>query len=195
MKTVTIYCLCDPSTCKVRYIGRTTKKILSQRLAEHISKSKYFDKYFPGKKANHKVNWINSLLNQGKEPIIKKICQIQGWKESHDLERKIISNHCNKRNLTNSDDRGEGWVNKIISEEQKIEISKTLKIYYKTNENAKAKSVEVYFGSKYIGVYSSATKFAKEINTSVRSVTRVAAGEYGRKTVKGYSVKYISCPV
>ena len=68
---VKIYCLYDPISCKIRYIGRTTKKILENRLIEHISKSKYFNKYFPSKNFPHKVNWINSLLKQGIKPGIK----------------------------------------------------------------------------------------------------------------------------
>ena len=47
---IKIYCLYDPISCKIRYIGRTSKKILEHRLIEHISKAKYFERYYPGKR-------------------------------------------------------------------------------------------------------------------------------------------------
>ena len=95
---VTIYCLYDPIDCKIRYIGRT-RKPLEIRLIEHVSKSKYYNTYFPNKKPPYKVNWIKSLLNQGREPKIKKLTEIEGWRESHVFEKKLIGKYKNKFNL------------------------------------------------------------------------------------------------
>ncbi len=88
---VKIYCLYDPLECKIRYIGRTKKKVLEHRLLEHISKSKYFERYYPGKRKTYKVNWINKLLNEGREPKIKYLTSIEGWSESHKFERNLIN--------------------------------------------------------------------------------------------------------
>ena len=80
---VKIYCLYEPDTLKIRYIGRTKKKVLEHRLLEHISKSRYYNRYYPGRKAPYRVNWINSLLNKGLEPKIRLLCEVEGWEESH----------------------------------------------------------------------------------------------------------------
>ena len=162
---VLIYCLYDPIECKIRYIGRTTKKVLDHRLIEHITKSRYHNRYYPGKKATHKVNWINFLIKEGREPKIKKLCEVIGWKESHIFERDLIKKYDEKRDLTNADDRGIGHKNKIITDEQKIQISNTLKKFYETKLNPRAKCIEVYdLNGKFLETYESATEFAKILN-------------------------------
>lgn len=61
MKRETIYCLTDPQTFEVKYVGRTTKDP-AVRLKQHLS-------------ANNKGNgglqhWINSLKKINKKPTI-----------------------------------------------------------------------------------------------------------------------------
>lgn len=189
---VSIYVLYDPRDCKIRYIGRTSKKVVKHRLIEHITKAKYYNIYYPGKKESHKVNWINKLLKEGVEPCIKTIATVVGWTESHNLERSIINKYKDTRNLVNSDDRGEGLKNKVVSDEEKLKISNSLKIYYTTNLNNKAKSIEVYdLDGNYITTYKSATEFANILNIVTRKITRVANGEYGRTQIQGYQLKYV----
>ena len=43
---VNIYCLYNPITSKIRYIGRT-KSDLNKRLQQHICKAKNNEKYYP----------------------------------------------------------------------------------------------------------------------------------------------------
>jgi len=187
---VNIYALCDPITCKVRYIGRTSKKVITHRLIEHITKAKYYHVYYPNSKKPHRINWINSLLDKGYEPVIKLITRIEGWKKSHDVERELIKKHLLKRNLVNSDDRGEGSKNRIVTDTEKNKIRNSLKDYYSTNLNAKAKPIDVYdIHGNYLKSYPSASAFAKELGTSPRNVTRVAKSE-GKRTIKKYQVKY-----
>ena len=189
---VTIYALCDPICCKIRYIGRTKKVDIRHRLIEHISKSKYHNVYYPNVKASHKVNWINSLLKKGVEPVIKKLCVVEGWLESYEEEKRLISKYASKRDLTNFLDCGPGNY-KSRSKEEREKISNSLKIYYKTNKNSRAKEINVYdLNGNFLSSYKSATDFAKVLGVLPRAVTRVAAGEYGRKTIKGYVVKYIT---
>ena len=66
IKHGSIYCLIDPNTKLVRYIGLTIN-LLKIRLNEHISTSKC------DKSNQHKSNWIKSLLKENKKLIIKLI--------------------------------------------------------------------------------------------------------------------------
>jgi hypothetical protein len=188
-KKVIIYCLIDPITCKVRYIGRTTKKNIKHRLIEHITKSRYFSHYYPNKKNTHKVNWINSLLKKGEEPKIRKLCEVIGWEKSHFLERCLIKKYLLSRDLTNIDDKGTGEANKVITDEQKQKISNKLKAHYLTNINARSKSIDVYDSDgNYLKTYVSANSFAKLIGVSPSKVSKTARGLM--KRVKGYQIKY-----
>jgi hypothetical protein len=193
MKTteVKIYVLYDPRDCKVRYIGRTTKKVLKHRLIEHISKARYESVYYPGKKSSHKNNWIKSLLNNNIEPQIKLLTKVNGWKESHVVEKCLINKHCISKNLVNANDKGIGGLNQIVEKETKEKISSSLKQFYKTNLNSCAKAIEVYdLEGNFIESYASATEFAKKLNVNARQVTRIASGGPGRRQIKGFQIKY-----
>lgn len=156
---IKIYCLYDPNECKVRYVGRTSKKVLEHRLIEHISKSKYFEKYYEGKRIPHKVNWIKKILSEGREPKIKLLTEIEGWSESHQFERQLIKKWKDVRNLVNLEDRGEGNINRIVTEDDKLRISNSLKEYYKTNKNAVSKTVYVYnLEGEYLTSFESSRK-------------------------------------
>jgi hypothetical protein len=144
---VNIYCLYDPTDCKIRYIGRT-RKALEIRLIEHISKSKYYNKYFPNRNPPHKVNWINSLLKKGVEPKIKKLTEIKGWNESYIFETLLIGKYKNKFNLLNAQDRGIGPESRITTEATKKLISKTLKEKHERNE-IKKKTTKLFLFDKY----------------------------------------------
>jgi len=188
---VNIYVLYDPRECKVRYIGRTTKVNIKHRLIEHITKARYHNVYYPGKNAPHRTNWINNLLSEGVNPCIKLICVVKGWSESHVVEQCLINRYKQTRNLTNCDDRGEGNLNRIVTDNDKLNISNSLKTYYETNINNKAKEICVYdLEGTYVSMYPSATAFADFLGVPTRHVTRVASGTYGRRQVKGFQVKY-----
>ena len=163
---VKIYCLLDPKTCKIRYIGRTSKKVLHHRLIEHVTKSKYYEKYHPNKKCTYKVNWIRSLLNEGLEPKIKLLIEVDGWKESHIFERNLINKYKSKLDLTNLDDRGEGNKNKIVSKEDRVRISESLKKYFKEFPQKK-KAVFVYHrNGEFYKEFESSAIAEKELNIS-----------------------------
>jgi hypothetical protein len=144
MKKVKIYCLYNPEDCKIRYIGRTTKLNLKHRLIEHITKSKYFEVYYPNLKLPHKANWINSLLKKGIEPKIKLLTIVDGWEESHVFEQKLINKYKNKYNLTNSQDRGDGGLNNNLTKETRKKISENLKQGYSSGRIVKPNK-KVYF--------------------------------------------------
>lgn len=176
---VNIYCLYDPFACKIRYIGRT-RKSLDTRLIEHISKSRYYHKYFPGKKIPHKVNWINSLMDKGYEPKIKKLTEVVGWKESYIVERDLIGKYKDKYDLLNAQDRGEGPESRITSEATRALISKTLKERYERNEISKpTKKVYIFNNSGTLEfTEESLTSAAVFFNISRKGIaSRLASGK------------------
>lgn len=133
---VKIYVLKDPITNEIRYIGRT-KNFLNKRLNGHLSKAK------TNKNKSYKDNWLLSLSSK---PKIEQLATIIGWKESHIYEQNLIKEYLKKGyNLTNLDDRGEGEVNKIISKEQKLKISKKVKEMHDNNQlSCNRKAVDIY---------------------------------------------------
>lgn len=111
VSVVYLYTLNEPDTGEIRYVGKSED--VNKRLKEHIRKSK--------RNKTHKDNWIQSLLNQNKSPILEiyKVVPESSWGE---CEQKLISELREKGlNLTNIANGGEGGnlgsiVNKKISE-------------------------------------------------------------------------------
>jgi hypothetical protein len=133
---VKIYCLYDPYTLKIRYIGRT-KCSLEKRLREHISKSKNYLKNTSNEQGSYKINWINSLLKIGLKPKIRLLTLVEGWEESHILEKELINKHLVKHNLVNGDDRGPGKLSKNISKKSEKERIEKIKDFFSKEENKK----------------------------------------------------------
>lgn len=183
MKNVKIYCLYDPETCKIRYLGRTTKKNIKSRLIEHITKSKYWKIYYPNSKPSHKINWINSLLNKGLKPKIKLLTTISGWEESHIFEQNLINKYKIKFNLTNSQDRGDGGLNNNISKETKQKISNNLiEGYYSGRINKTVK--KVYFFDKNANFL-----FSKESLTNASEFLNIDLKQLSKKIIKNNSCR------
>lgn len=180
---VNIYVLIDPTTLKIRYIGRTVNS-LSTRLIGHISKSK--------KESTHKALWINKLLKNGEIPIIKLFKVINGWKESHKYEQMLINKALmHGFNLTNSDDRGEGAINKIITEEQKVKISNSLKDKYKKGilKPTRTTSISTFdLNGNFIKKYSSCKECCLDIKIPQSSLENVLCKRV--KRWKNYQITY-----
>lgn len=127
---IKIYCLYEPHTCKIRYIGRT-RSSLKRRLIQHKSKAR--NNY----SNSHKENWIRKLLKNGIEPRIRLLTTLDmSWKESHEFEKSLISKHYLKHNLTNGDDRGPGGLGgkNICVDMEKIRVDK-IKSHFSKPEN------------------------------------------------------------
>ena len=92
-----IYCLKDPKTLKIKYIGVTVSD-LKQRLSQHIYDSK--------NNGTHKRNWIKGLISQNKKPIIclLEYCNYKNWEQKEKLWIKRFEN------LTNTSQGGVGVV-------------------------------------------------------------------------------------
>ena len=93
-----LYCLKDPNTLEIRYIGITTAS-LKARLSQHLYDVKV-------QKGTHKINWIRSLLLKNLKPIIEllEICDESNWEEREKFWIK------NVLNLTNTDEGGKGII-------------------------------------------------------------------------------------
>lgn len=165
---VKIYVLIDPITLKVRYIGRT-KSTLKKRLGEHVSKSKY--NYCN----THKGAWIRSLLNVNLKPIIRKLTEIDGWEESHKLERSLINKYQNR--LVNHDDRGFGGLNRTYTQEQKDNISNSLKKYYKLNQIQTVTPIHSYnYDGTYFSSHASIKQASMDLNIYHGTISKHLCG-------------------
>lgn len=85
-----IYCLKDPISQEIRYIGFTTKT-LKYRLSKHIDNAKY------NKHNKHLCNWILKYLKLNLKPIIEliEICNKDTWIEREKYWIKYYSNLLN----------------------------------------------------------------------------------------------------
>lgn len=67
-RLIYIYTLSDPSTNTVKYIGKTVD--IKQRYKDHIKVAKSTNIHTPN------INWVRSLINEGKQPIMEIIDEI-----------------------------------------------------------------------------------------------------------------------
>lgn len=191
---VKIYVLKDPITNEIRYIGRTSKKELKQRLSEHISKAKYCERY--NRRKTHLINWIRSLIDKNLSPIIEEINKVEGWKYSHQVERETIEKYKKTYNLTNLEDKGAGIFNHYVTSDTKTKISNTLKQRYKEgmpNYGSISNSKIVYqFDKKgnFIQNYSSAAEASKILDICSVSITGNCSKPWKNKSAKGFIFSY-----
>lgn len=181
---ITIYVLVDPLTLKVRYIGRT-KCSLQKRLREHYCKSK------KNAKNNHKANWINKLRTLEVKPIIRKLTIVEGWAESYIVEKCLINKY--KERLLNHDDRGEGGINKIITKEQKVDISNGLKRYFELNRDnlSYCKKIYVYTANgEFYNEYPSIKNAARQIGFPYTAIHKYFRSVYKKPYRKLWQFSY-----
>ena len=112
MRTSYIYCLKDPNTLAIRYIGQTLN--IKSRLSLHIH----------GSKTQSKKEWIESLKIENKKPIIEVMEQcdqsISTDRERHHISRAMQENII----LLNHNSPGGG--NRNSSNNKRKNISYTL---------------------------------------------------------------------
>lgn len=182
MELIKIYALIDPVTCKIRYIGRT-KASLPMRLSQHIFRARR-----SGKKT-HKNAWISSLLRINSKPKIKLLTTVEGWEQSHVIERCLISKYRDR--LVNHDDRGEGQKNKILSDEYKKSISNTLKKGYSSGRipHPRNRPVFVYdYAGNYLFSFKSGSEAGDTLHIPKASVRKACRGE--KKGISGFQFRY-----
>lgn len=158
-----IYIMKDPDTLEIRYVGKTVKKSLVARLGEHIQDSKR-------EKNNHRVNWIRSIIERGKIPVIEEIDKCP-WNESQGLETYYISYYKSMGcNLVNETEGGEGNLGGIASKET-IE---------KRKESLRKKLPKVYqydLEGNFIKEWNNAPEAADALGFKSNGITRCIRGD------------------
>lgn len=161
---VYIYELIDPISNEIRYIGRTINPKI--RLRGHLSKSKKFN--------THRDCWIRSLTSVGEKPILNIIDELEcSWEYSYKIERLYIKKYLKLgHRLTNTDDKGVGGINKIITKEQRLKISKTVKkLHMEGKLSCGRKPVDLYdLKANFIKSFVSYTECAKYIGVSDKHI-------------------------
>lgn len=167
---VYIYALVDPRSTKIKYIGRT-KCLIEKRFGEHISKAKLrYDN-------TNKSKWIRGLAKEGLKSLVRKLTSIDGWSNSHAFERKLVAKY--KDRLLNHDDRGEGGLNHIVSEETKRKLSKIIKEGFDSGKIAKAynKKVHVYnLNGDYLETFVSHKIASKKLGITYSALYKCTKG-------------------
>jgi hypothetical protein len=113
-KQIYIYGLYDPTTYKLRYIGKAQN--LTKRLWEHIKDAK-------GGQRTHKGAWIRKLLKEEKKPIIATIQKTTKETWQDDEKMCIAQAKAEGANLTNHTKGGDGIPGYRHSEKTKQKIS------------------------------------------------------------------------
>ena len=170
-----IYVLKDPRNDKIRYVGKTVST-LKVRLKQHLYAARN------PKSLNHRINWINSLLESGAEPLIEEIDSCK-WCESQSLETHYIKYYKELGyDLVNETDGGEGNAGLVYSEER-------LK---STKERIRKNLPEIYQCDLYgtiIKKWSNAPEAAEALGISSSGITRCLRGE--RNKYKNYIWKLV----
>jgi len=132
-----IYGLTDPDTQEVRYIGKSTSGL--KRPKEHKKPCNL-------KTPSHKVNWIKSLINEGKTYGIIIIEETETPEALDGREIHWIAEYkARGAKLTNGTDGGEGALGRVLTEETKNKMSERRKKYYEDNPE---KAIEVGLKSR-----------------------------------------------
>jgi len=198
MRKIYIYCLKDPETNDIRYIGKTTN--INTRLKAHITRSRH-NKY-------HSARWVQSVLKKGLKPIIELVeeCTEENWAER---ETYWISYYRQYFDLTNILEGGEGGstfgrLGKPWSEEQRknnrkarlgVGVSHTeegnkkraegIRRYYEKN---KKPVLQYDLDGKFIKEWESAVDAGKELKISYSDINRVCKNN--KYTSAGFMWRY-----
>jgi len=156
--TVFIYVLIDPTTEKIRYVGKT-KNLPKTRLSGHITEAK---KLYNN---THKSRWIRKLLKQNLKPEIEIIDEIpkyeyELWEEFYIKLLKSFG-----APLVNSDETGRGNTNAKHNFKKHIDdISKNV--------------VQYDMKGNFIGEYESMREAERKTGIDHGAISRSCIGEY-----------------
>lgn len=166
MKKYKIYCLKNPDTMEIRYIGVTTAKYISSRLSQHYYSANHNFQ-------THVAKWIRKI---GKKPIIEliEICNENNWEKR---EKYWIKKY---NNLTNIHEGGKGVV--INRNKTSIERSAQAKCI---------KIVQLDNNGNLLNIFNSIKEASKHIKAkSHSSISNVLNNNYGAKTAFGFQWFY-----
>jgi hypothetical protein len=162
MKEFKIYCLKDPDTMEIRYIGVTTSKYISRRLSQHnyCANNNY---------QTHVAKWIRKI---GKSPIIEliEICNKDNWEEKEIYWINYYDN------LTNIHEGGKG----VIIDRKFTSIERSAKAH-------NVKIVQLDNDGNLIKIWNSIKDATIYFNgKSKSSICNVLKNNYGAVTAFGY---------
>jgi hypothetical protein len=212
-KKFVIYGLFDPDTKDIRYVGITSRSVIS-RLSEHLRKAK--------KGKTYKDRWVAKLLSNGKVPLLCILYTASSFEEVKALEICFIFYFRNSgHSLVNTTDGGDGALGlkhseeyikrlvlrckgKKLSENHKLAIRKGNIIPAMLGKHHSEKTKQI-LRDKSLGQVSSQRKKVMCINTGEEYPSLMEAGKqlkisykcihkqiYGLlKTYKGLRFKYI----
>lgn len=137
-----IYGLYDPKDCIVRYVGQTVHKP-SYRLNNHIAEAKR------GEYSNRKNNWIRSILNEGRQPEMMILEEVQ---DVDKLDNAEIFHIAQLRDcgfdLTNASTGGGVSSRGVVhSAETRKKMSEVQRARIAADPNAKEKFRQAWFNS------------------------------------------------
>lgn len=112
-----IYCLKDPISMEIRYIGKTIQTT-KRRLQEHIRDCRKYSHY--------NACWINGLVVKGYKPLIE-VVELCNSNNLNEREIHWIKYYRQFYKLTNLTDGGDGNNGQIQTELSNLRRSKTLK--------------------------------------------------------------------
>lgn len=138
-KLYCIYFLLDPIDYKIRYIGQTYRGA-SARYLDHIALCR-------DSEGTHKTNWIKSLRNSGKLPILFIYEYLDDYNKLWNREQEVIKEMrelgCN---LVNATDGGPGVKGRKNSPEQSKRLSESqIKRFQKEEERAKTSLQQINY--------------------------------------------------
>ena len=174
-KKVIVYCICDPATNEVRYVGRTTQE-LNRRASQHNSTAK--------RKSNHRECWLNSILCSGAIPVyyvLDEVC-LDNWVDAEKFWIEYL--RFLGANLTNSTAGGDGITSYKHTEMSKEKMSKAQR-GRKHSEETKAK----------IAAASSKYKHSEETKAKLAEKAKNRSAEHRKNGFPDFMVDYhiMSC--
>lgn len=81
-----VYVLRDPDTRRIRYVGGTVRP-LAHRLEDHVRDARF------GGPRRPVMEWVFSLIDAGKSPIIEFVCRHRGDAYSTRVENDLIAHY------------------------------------------------------------------------------------------------------
>lgn len=189
MKCAKIYVLIDPRDNSYRYIGKT-KNELNRRLRGHIRSSLNSVK-------TKKEYWINSLIKQNLNPIIKLIeeCNSSNWE---DREIYWIKYYSKIYNLTNSTEGGDGIrdakgeKNSMYGKKHTSYSKKLMRIKAQERtgvKNSMAKKLYQYdLDYKLIKIWDYAKQFSDIYKVSEGNIS--SAATYNSRVSEKFKIRY-----
>ena len=199
MKKVKIYALIEPTTKKIRYIGKTAYA-LNVRLSQHLRDTN---------SKTHKFKWINSLKKNNLKPEIILIEEVDedSWIEKERMYISLFKSLGYK--LTNTSDGGEGGGSKghKHSDDFKKKQSDMMKernknnplpkeFYFELAKNKRKAILKLDKNGCLISEYKSTYEAAESIVGTNKSAVKKAANTItnslkGRsKSAHGFAWKY-----